>query len=246
MNLPFDFKDVYTLRVSSSGRQHVLKGVPRRLYDRYSTDQTQTSEIVGYDLFSQYGNATGVLGIEPPPSAGTTLSLKYYRRMTIPCYVTAASGPSVTFNDTAIYTTAAGYLAGATIGSPIYAAISTLLSVGTVIKGFSDKGQDDGAPKYQVHISQVMASSGVLGAVTAGGDNILLDIPEDCEHGIISWATHHFLSSLGAPSGRLEYFVGLADKELARAEKANEEYEDQDQSFELGGGLGYYRGPYGV
>jgi hypothetical protein len=70
--------------------------------------------------------------------------------------------------------------------------------------------------------------------LTFGGDGHVLDMPVDFEDGILAKATAHFLAGLGAPEGRLAYFLQKAEDELQEARRFNEEQEDQDTSFEIG------------
>jgi hypothetical protein len=70
--------------------------------------------------------------------------------------------------------------------------------------------------------------------LTFGGNDKILDMPVDFEDGILAKATAHFLAGLGAPEGRLGYFLQKAEDELQEARRFNEEDEDRDVSFEIG------------
>lgn len=235
--LPPDFKDVYDLRVISSGRGRTLTGIPRRLYDRIVQDQTGLSgELAGYDLFNH--GANGIISITPPPAQGETVSLKYYRRMWVPCAVTAnifaTGGGAVAYASAAL-----GALAGVTNSSPVYAA-----GAGWVLSSTPATAYLTSPTTITLSGANMTAAANTTASMSFGGDTVALDIPEDFENGILSWATHHFLSGLGAPQGRLGYFIGLAESEFDEARAANERYEDQDIAFEVGNPTRAYNARY--
>lgn len=237
-DLPYDFKDVYDLRVTSTGRGRTLTGIPRRLYDRIVQEQSSLSgELAGYDLFNH--GALGRITITPPPAQSETISLKYYRRMWVPCSVTATL--SATGGQDAQFASANGLggFAGITNGSPIYSMGAGWTVAATPCTAIITN-------PFVMTVSGATYTSGANGTASCsfGGDALALDIPEDFENGIMSWATHHFLSGLGAPQGRLSYYIGLAESEFDEARGANERYEDQDISFEVGNPTYTYNARY--
>lgn len=283
MDVPYDFKDVYDIRVESNGRQHALVNTNRRLYDRLIHDQTARSEPGGYDLFSVDGR--NVITLTPPPNASTIVRMRYYRRMWVPCSVTGiktswlwGTNASYLNSDTTAYvdgwkrpheedatvptTQTDGYstMADVTIGSPVTSTIVTnagstkywegatiwtgVLTDYPIYTGFnSSSGNAINNTIIDISKAYVLAGSGaafqqpstyVPVTVSFGGDHLLLDMPVDFEDGILARATAHFLAGLGAPEGRLGYFMQKAEDELAEARRFNEENEDQDTSFEIG------------
>lgn len=284
MDVPHDFKDVYDIRVESNGRQHALVNTNRRLYDRLIHDQTARSEPGGYDLFSVDGR--NVITLTPPPDTATTVRMRYYRRMWVPCSVSSIktswlweTGKTVYTSDTTAYVdnwkhandiigtitfsgSVDGYstMSDVTVGSPLTVMTPSFNASGQGFFGASINLSD--AVDYAVYkgISSVSGNATDNAAITIsgayispgnsqpftepstyvpvtvsfGGDQLLLDMPVDFEDGILARATAHFLAGLGAPEGRLGYFMQKAEDELAEARRLNEENEDQDTSFEIG------------
>jgi len=228
-NLPFDFKDVYGFRITSAGRERTLKGSPRSVYDRVvQTQSGNTGETIGYDLFRS--GAYGQITLQPTPDVTEDTKLLYYRRMWVPCTVTASLS-AIAGTDTNIGATALGGFAGITWGSPVVAtgqgwAQTSAVTYATALIN---------SPTSITLLGATFTASANGSATFAfGGDNWFLDIPEDYENAIMSRAVHQFLSDLGAPEGRLSYWIQMANSEFDEATEANQRYEDQDISFELG------------
>ena len=85
-DLPTDWKKSYSVRLLASNR--VVRYVGRRLYDRSTTNEQQTSTTCMYDLFTSGGK--GKIRLLPPPNGADVLLMRYYRRIT----VATASGDS--------------------------------------------------------------------------------------------------------------------------------------------------------
>jgi hypothetical protein len=286
--VPYDFKDVYDIRVESNGRNHVLVNTNRRLYDRLINDQSAAGEPAGYDLFSADGQ--NKITITPVSNADTTIRMRYYRRMWVPCVVPAIKtswlwefGKTIDNQDkslvqvdnwkhshessnTVSYGGAVdGYsvMSGVTLGSPLssmtvayatagqaYASASVGIKSNIdypIYSGFSTStGNASGAASSTIIVidgAYIAAGNGeiftgdsayVPVTINFGGDDLVLDMPVDFEDGILARATSHFLAGLGAPEGRLGYFMQKAEDELQEARRLNEENEDQDVSFEVG------------
>ena len=77
--LPTDWKRPYSVRLLVS--QRVLRYVGRRLYDRSTSNEQQSSTVGFYDLFMS--GATGKMRLLPPPPSADMLLMRYYRRMTV-------------------------------------------------------------------------------------------------------------------------------------------------------------------
>lgn len=250
ISLPFDFKDVYSFRITSGGTDRPLTGIPRRLYDRMVRSASANGYLMGYDLFSQ--GSSNLLSLTPPPDTAGTYDLKYYRRMWVPCAISGVAGHINTLEGTVtgvnptLSSTACG---GATLGSWLtatatasgcYSRPTQIIGINEsfTVSAYGGAGVNIGSPHLELLTGTASAfrpvATGNCVAATIGGDNYTLDIPEDYENGIIAWAIHHFLATLGAPDSRLAYFVKLANEELTEALKANEHYEDQDIAFALG------------
>ena len=240
LTLPYDFKDVYDLRIESSGRSRFLVGQNRRLYDRRRLDQSANYDPTAYDLFTK--GDQGELTLTPTPSADTILRLRYYRRMWVPCPSTSITldtgtidwlydGSTVAGSNT-IISTQPNTFAGITLGSPVdVSAVSHAVALSTPV--LATRIYQSGS-FYRMDLTTAGVTTDGEGTLTAGGDNYLLDIPEDYEDGILARATAHFLAGLGTPSDRLSYFMQKAEDEFNEARRANEEFEDNDISFEVG------------
>lgn len=253
MTLPYDFKDVYDLRIESSGRSRFLVGQNRRLYDRRRLDQSANYDPTAYDLFTK--GDQGALTITPTPSTATILRLRYYRRMWVPCPAKTLTftgtaplewlynGSSIATSNTITSTNPVEY-AGITLGSPVTGVDTVTNAIQLSTPVLATRIYTSGS-RYCMDLTLAgMGSGGALsGSIVVGGDNYLLDIPEDYEDGILARATAHFLAGLGTPSDRLSYFMQKAEDEFNEARRANEEFEDNDIAFEVGNGFlgGMYR-----
>lgn len=229
--LPHDFKDVYSLRVVSTGMERVLVANSKRTFDRHLSDPDTPDITKGYNLFSQ--GDQGMLGLVPPTNAAINLAMRYYRRMTVPCSaIVTGVVPALAASSVNVSSLNVSSLAGMTWSCPL-----TLPSGWTLESGFTRAVGLPYSPDYFIVSGAIFNTTAVATAsatYSCGGDEHPLDIPEDYENGILSWATHHFLSTLGAPQGRLTYYVQLANDELEEAKRVNEQFEDQDIGFDLG------------
>jgi hypothetical protein len=228
-SLPFDFKDVYGFRITTDGRERTLKGIPRSVYDRVHQVQSgNPGETIGYDLYRSgtYGQIT----VQPSPDAASSTKLLYYRRMWVPCTITGVSVLCTGGLDTNVGSASAlGGFSGITQGSP---AVTT--NVGWTVAATYATALMSGPLSITLSGATFTASANGTATFNFGGDNWYLDLPEDYENALLSRATHQFLSDLGAPEGRLSYWIQMANSEFDEAMEANHRYEDQDISFELG------------
>ena len=80
-SLPSNFKSIYGAKLTTINRQ--LAYLPRRQYDRAVWNQTAGGDPSHYSLFLA-GLDEGKITLIPTPGSADTLSLKYFRRMTIP------------------------------------------------------------------------------------------------------------------------------------------------------------------
>jgi hypothetical protein len=223
ITLPYDFKDVYTVRWTGVG-PHYLRSVNAREYDRQWYDQSIPGFTMAYELFKE--GELGKLGLVPASSRAGTIVLKYYSRMTVPC--TFSVGPySVDIGTSSIL----GDLTGATLGARLYTSTAGLWADGAYISSITPALGDTTA-RMRLNFSASATATGAAITYVFGGDDELLDIPEDYENGILSWAQAHFLSATGAPRERIQYFMGLALDELNEARRVNEPGEDQDMAFQ--------------
>lgn len=274
--LPYDFKDVYDLRVESNGRQHALVNTNRRLYDRLISNQTVQGEPMGYDLFAADGQ--NIITITPPVNAATTLRMRYYRRMWVPCNVSGVQATiNWTFPNSYINTDGVatlchftsggdpeiseidGYaaMANVTLGSPVSATVAATghnqawegwaIGINPFVEyptytGFSSNSNIVNANNVAINLVGMYPIPpappdpvyNIPITLTFGGNDKILDMPVDFEDGILAKATAHFLAGLGAPEGRLGYFMQKAEDELQEARRFNEEDEDRDVTFEIG------------
>lgn len=178
-----------------------------------------------YDLFTaQDGN--GYIRLFPIPSGEETFKIDYYRRMVLPCSVTS-TGASWASGGTIVTGTSAQNFKGVTIGSLAQSVTGSANTpdgkVNSVISRISS------FTEFVVESAHSAAGSGAN--VIVGGDNVLLDCPEDYAEGIVAWATHHYLINKAA-SPRLEYWAAYAREELDRAIRENaQDTPDQESCF---------------
>jgi hypothetical protein len=85
-DLPSDWRASYSVRLLSSRR--TLRYVGRRVYDRASVNDNETSTPEWYDLFNAFGRSK--IRLLRPPSADDVLVHRYQRRM----FLASASGLS--------------------------------------------------------------------------------------------------------------------------------------------------------
>jgi hypothetical protein len=171
-----------------------------------------------YDLFtSEHGG--GVMRLFPVPAGVETFTLDYYRRMVIPCSVTA-TGCSINVLNPVI--TTSSNFNGSTIGALV-------LNDPNIISG-----QVIASIDYynQITLDTFPDATQSSQTVTIGGDNQLLDCPEDYVEGIIALATFHFLQNKTS-GDRLKVWQAYASEELDRAKRNNaEDTPDSDMCFQ--------------
>lgn len=138
VTLPYDFKDMYDVRVEGGASSRTLINLNRRLYDRVVDDQVLQGPIRGYDMFSVDGK--NVITLSPPSEASATIRMRYYRRMWVPCSVPNISTRwysnvdenYATPNVVTIVDVLGGagidrykYMANVTLGSPVFTTVPT-------------------------------------------------------------------------------------------------------------------------
>jgi hypothetical protein len=152
VTLPYDFKDMYDVRVEGGASSRTLINLNRRLYDRVVDDQVLQGPLRGYDMFSVDGK--NVITLSPPSEASATIRMRYYRRMWVPCSVSNIStswkwqtGKSYIDTDPVSIVSIKGaagvdrykYMANVTLGSPVFATLPNSFD------GATDPAQNNGA-----------------------------------------------------------------------------------------------------
>jgi len=199
----------------ASDTPRALEYIDRRTFNKAIPMQTTSSLPVWYDLFTaESGQA--VLRLFPVPSGAETFQVDYYRRMVIPCKVSTTSGLCFTGSTEIL----GGSFAGATIGSKVssgtdIASGQTVLSINSLTSLNMDAFADDDGTSITIII---------------GGDDELLDCPEDYVEGILAWATMHYLTNT-AGQPRLDFWARIAQEALDRAMKANRDTNDAEPMF---------------
>lgn len=79
--LPSDIRKIYSVRTTGADPR-TLYYISARDHDRLIPDQTETGQITHYDLFRQ--GTEGKIQFILTPSDDTPVSIKYYRRLTVP------------------------------------------------------------------------------------------------------------------------------------------------------------------
>lgn len=245
--LPYDIKDVYAVTTTGDYPQWV-PSVTRRQLTRANARNLQVAPY-SYDLFSK--NNSGVLRVVG--GTATDLTLEYYRRMTVPCTVTASG--LYTQQGRGWLAGTEGVWAGANIGNPV--AYATTFNLATATSGpvvvtaikqevgvVSDPegevslvlGPLATARNSSLHLSNVTALNNIATAsatvtATVGGDNVFLDIPESYEWGILARAVVHFMAGVGGPADKMAEWKQQAATALEEALRDDREQEDTDISF---------------
>lgn len=230
--LPYDIKDVYAVTTTGDYPQWV-PSVSRRQLTRANARNLQVAPC-SYDLYNK--NNSGTLRIVG--GTATALTLEYYRRMTVPCAVTASALAAL--NNTHEVHSSAGYgsaLAGVNIGSPViftsgYAADNEVMFVTAVRQETADALYAE--PQYGITLG--LSGSACVGfstaiAATIGGDNILLDVPETYEWGILSRAVVHFMAGVGGPADKMAEWKQQSATALEEALRDDRDAEDTDICF---------------
>lgn len=210
--LPYDCAAIYDVRLTSSPRR--LTYINRRPYDSAVYDQSYTGIPYGYDAFRQ--GAQGMIQLIPTPGQADNLEIKYYRRLWIPCSV-SATGVSAGEDEQVLTNTNDGF-AGVTVGSAI---TGTNIPAGTYVTAVE-------TPR-SLSISQ--PTTGIIsnGTMTIGGTTKFLDVPSDYEDGIVSRAKEIYLAEREADGSRYQRFALEARAMLERA-KANN-FRDPDNEI---------------
>jgi len=190
--LPYNFKDMYTATLTAGGYPRTLKAKEKRLFTRYNPAPVPTTPFQ-YDLL--YKGGSGLIELLPSSDSTGTLDLVYYRKMVVPCTVTAntrfSSGQS----------SGSASVTGLRVGNPVFS--SAFATGASVLTGINYSG-------LVVTFNSTASINGTDYGTVYGGDNVPLDIPDHYEMNILAWAAHHFMSSLGVPQDRLGYWIQYA------------------------------------
>lgn len=241
--LPYNLKDVYDV-YSTGATPQWIPAISRRHATRSNIRGLATAPYA-YDLFLKGNSGSLVL----QGASATSLELEYYRRMTVPCSVTASG---------LAYYTSGNWLAGTgstwngvTVGSPVFfstafAAASSLQLAPYVTAVRQEVGVvvDEalgttvlGAPftnvlNSSIHFTGDSATGfGTAASATVGGDSVFLDIPETYEWGILARAVVHFLAGVGGPADKMQEWKEQAAVKLEEALRDDREAEDHDMCF---------------
>lgn len=231
--LPYNFKDVYTLRFDN----RTLESAERRKYDRLFWEQSG-GHVVAYNLL--YAGDVGKVELMHTPNSSGELELKYYRHIRIPCSTTAllntgsiSSGGNTVLtygslsgaqiqNNLLVYTSAGALNTSAfTSSTPFVVSISDVADIATP------------SVLNSAVVSLPADASVSTGYVQIGSDNTALDIPYKYEDYVLAWARHKFLADLGAPESRINYHLRYAEAGLeAAVAEMNTMPEDMDLAIE--------------
>lgn len=233
--LPYDIKDVYAVTTTGDYPQWV-PSVTRRQLTRANARNLQVAPY-SYDLFSK--NNSGLLRVVG--GEATDLTLEYYRRMTVPCTVTA-SGLAALNQATQVHCSANSgeALAGVYLGNRAFLSTAFLGTATDDIVGVVTAVRQEvndtlyASAQFGTTLKFTgVTATGVNTAVsgTFGGDNMLLDIPESYEWGILSRAVVHFMAGVGGPADKMAEWKQQAATALEEALRDDREQEDTDISF---------------
>lgn len=205
---------MYDVRLTGNPRK--LTYINRRYYDTIQYDQSNNATPEAYDMFLQGG--LGKIQLIPTPSETETLSMKYYRRLWVPCSSTVSC--TGTLGELTL-SSSAGF-DGVTVGSVVS---GTGIAAGAYVVSIADPST--------LTLSAVHTGT-VNGNCVFGATNQFIDIPADYEGGLIAKATEIYLASRvdrGVNSGRLEWFRQHANDMLAAAKANNTNQPDEELVF---------------
>jgi hypothetical protein len=155
----------------------------------------------------------GILRLYPKPNAVETFEVDYYRKMVVPCTVTATA--TVGIGSTTLNALSATHLKGATAGS-----LLSCVAAPTVF--ISAQAVDILNTYLSLEFTPAADDNVSTQTVTIGGDNIFIDCPEDYVEGILAWANHYYLiNTAGSP--RLEYWSAKAQEAIDKALRENKQ-----------------------
>ena len=235
--LPYNFRDAYTVRLAGSlARPLVLD--PRRNYDSSVWSPT-TGTPASYNLFRRGG--TGYMEFFPTPGSDITATVTYYRRLTVPCSVVTAGTLSMAADASGsaavLTTTDSDGFAGATLGSAVRTAAGAAIwdDADLYVKGFSEPGAPDDSFSTNAFASGLLLSAynsdGLNGNATLliGGDDVLLDIPEDWEDAVLADATFNFLIGAGGVTNdKIAQWARQAAETWATLKHSDTEEDDRE------------------
>lgn len=240
-DVPYDFKDVYSLRLEGAFHRPLVQR-PRRDFDRRTWRQVPSYPTAYNTLWVM---PQGKLELMPVPVNSDTGHMRYYSRMPVPCTVTVSVTTwtlGAALEDTsATWWLTVGSTEGIEIGSTI-----TLTSVhdlgheagtnhtftGTVIALDNDQVR---VAYYAFEVAESALPGDFapsLGSGTVGGDAVPLWIPDVYLDAVLDLARYRFLVSVGGNEQRKMECLQLAKEGLAEAWGAENEPEDAEIGFE--------------
>ena len=240
-DVPYDFKDVYTLRLEGAFHRPLVQR-PRRDYDRRTWRQVPSYPTSYNTLWIM---PQGKLELMPTPVNADVGHLRYYARMPVPCAVsvtatTWAVGAQLE-DGSATWVITVGSTEGIEIGSTI--TLTSVHDLGQQVGGnHSFTGTVISLDNDQVRVAYYafeVADNALpndftpsAGSGTIGGAAVPLWIPDVYLDGILDLARYRFLVSVGGNEQRKMECLQLAKEGLAEAWAAENEPEDADFSFE--------------
>lgn len=226
--LPYDFSDVYTLRVTSGTQRPIVLG-SRSDYDHDVWEQTNDLPC-RYNL--TYRGTGGVIELMPTPKSAETIKLKYHRKLIVPCavsYTGLVAASAINADGSWTLSGAVGTNAGATVGSYFVGAAPGSVTLYGTVTALASTASGDTVTVSSVSGSGNPASGSFNG--TLGGDNFPLDIPAQYETGILAMATQHFISGIGGSDQKIMQWASIARETLTSAIEENEMVEDDEPGF---------------
>ena len=213
--LPFDFRDLYACVLTTGGASRVLASDSFRNYIRHVPTR-QAGFSTGYNLLRR-GSTGKIQLVTTPQTDGLLEQFHYYRRMIIPCSVSATGSWSASGTTITLVT---GSLSGAHLGNILKSAgVTDNYVVGLDIGGST------------LDVLNPLSASGASAAFTVGGDDCLLDVPEDYVWNLLPRACEHFLVSVNAPEKLISYWAAAARAGLSEAKGSLNNQADRIVAF---------------
>lgn len=229
-NLPYDFKDMYSIRWTGETNTWIPART-RRHYNRIVYHHTTTAlEPISYNLFSMGGY--GRLDLQGSTASGTA-TVDYYRKLTLPCAITA-TGLSCASGSAHLWTSAASAFGDIYVGNPIALSAGWATGTSLTITAIKNEVNPTGGNVLgaSIYLDASATASGTAISATAGGADYFVDMPQDFEWDILAQGVLHFLIGVGGPRDKVMEWKERAAMGLEKALMADKTEEDLDYGFQ--------------
>lgn len=221
-DLPYDVYVIYDVRINTGGREYPVYPASRRHIDRVILDQSSQGSPFIYDLYRQ--GAEGKIQLTPTPDAAGTLTIKYFRKLVVPCTKTLTTARGTTGSDVVTSTTEMG---GIQIGNSISCATPSdaILTSTTVVKAVTSQS------RLLLSENATFFTSGTV-TLQVGNENYLIDFPADYDQYLIALASEQYLMLNNEDTSRIDRMRQKAEEGFVRAAQLAFKQTDEDLAIQ--------------